>query len=155
MKLAIASLLMLGFATPATAQITPPQCGDFVSYGMTADGSCFDLSGFSEMGSLNREITSLNREINPITANGLNLRADGRYIYLVGSLSNRSARSQWVNRATFALTRRIEGRVERYGTVEVAIARQLAPGGVTQIEWPVDIQPQTGTAIALDSVEVW
>jgi len=39
--------------------------------------------------------------------------------------------------------------------MKLAIARQLAPGGVTQIEWPVDIQPQTGTAIALDSVEVW
>lgn len=72
-------------------EFTPPQCQQYTSYSVRADGGCVNPSVFTELGIRDRQIQAQHQENTSIVGYGLYIeRTDYGSIFITGQLHNRS-----------------------------------------------------------------
>jgi hypothetical protein len=134
------SITALVFAAqlPASSQPRPARlrCDDHVSYMITVNRDCIDLTVLTHLGNLGQTIATSARVADPVVANNLSIHRSRTGSYLVGELSNQSQRPVRLYNATFVFTSEVDGHTMTHGTVTVPVSTTvLNPGDREGINW--------------------
>jgi hypothetical protein len=141
------SSVFLSLLSIASLPVQARQC-DAVSFAII-DGRCIDLSAFSDLTAIRRQIADNERQLNPIAVTRLRLKSTvhPNYLRIEGTVINQSRRSV---RGGMVTVRLQDGRVEEM------MVRSLRPGQSASISTVIDRERLPASArVTVDSIDVF